>query len=157
MGPDSSKPQNVHLPQTVTYLRQMLQNSSDALPLTLKHQIDCLKDIDSIPKRIPKRIMKSQFIATAVSALVASDTPTTCCKAACKAPLAKYYSIDKSLCGETCIDPKRYNLLHIFEKGLTASVSSISPCADKGYTVYVNSPTHGGFGIAVTVDLYKKP
>ena len=80
-----------------------------------------------------------------------------CCLGACPTGTGKYYSIDKmyNQCGETCIDPKRYSLLHLFEPGLTASPESNSPCAEKGYAEYVNSPTHGGFGISVTLDLYK--
>jgi hypothetical protein len=70
----------------------------------------------------------------------------------------RYYSIDTrhDLCGECCMNPKDYNLYHIFERGLKkAEDGDFSPCTGLGYPVYTGeTPTHGAGPIKMTLDLY---
>ena len=54
------------------------------------------------------------------------------------------------------MNPKFYWLYHIFEKNLALDENSNTPCADRGYTVYKNTPTHGVWPVTVTLDLYDK-
>lgn len=101
----------------------------------------------------------SLLLVLSSAALVSAGGPHStvkCCTKACPNGQEKYYSIDKKFnqCGETCFDPLRYNILHIFEAGLTSSPTSNSPCADRGYSDYINTPTHGVFGLSITLDLY---
>merc|ERR1719273_955999 len=51
------------------------------------------------------------------------------------------------------MDPKNYKLYHIFEPGLKKA-SSNTPCSDRDFTVYMNTPTHGFGPIKMTLDLY---
>jgi hypothetical protein len=45
--------------------------------------------------------------------------------------------------------------LHFFEKTLQKSDSfNDSPCLDRGYSAYLNTPTHGVLGLTATLDLY---
>ena len=68
-------------------------------------------------------------------------------------------------CGETCLDPSKFKIYHLFEKNLTAATggppNTTHPCslqltaADTHYTVYNSTVTHGVPGLlAVTLDLY---
>jgi hypothetical protein len=88
---------------------------------------------------------------------------TPCCQGACKEPgMEKYWSIAKGIlgqshCGEACMDPKKYNLYHFFEKNLTKAENTVTPCHDFGYTVYDSTPTHGFGPVKMTLDLYDKP
>ena len=81
-----------------------------------------------------------------------------CCETCDDAKKVKYYSIANDsgpwLCGETCIRNFFYPIFHIFEKNLTKSTWTNSPCKDAGYTVYQETVTHGGGGLYCTLDLY---
>ena len=79
----------------------------------------------------------------------------------------KFYSVDHGMghqpfCGETCLDPKKYKLYHLFEKNLTkATEYPTHPCMHqfdtKGghYSVYTKTVTHGVPGLlSVTLDLW---
>jgi len=91
-----------------------------------------------------------------------SNGDALCCEGKCqKAGEEKYWSIAKGLfggehCGECCMDPKKYDLYHFFEKNLTKSASD-TPCKEFGYTVYDSTPTHGFGPVSMTLDLYNKP
>jgi hypothetical protein len=77
----------------------------------------------------------------------------------------KFISVDHGMghapfCGETCIDPKKFNTYHFFEKNLTQDNTS-HPCAHqytpdgRFYSVYNGTVTHGVPHIlSVTLDLY---
>merc|ERR1719198_9448 len=84
------------------------------------------------------------------------DEPTTPCCHDCSEPLEKYYSVDKIMgnCGEACMDPKKFWIYKIFEPGLAKDENSNSPCADRGFHDYKNTPTHGVWPITMTLDLY---
>ena len=119
--------------------------------------------------------MKFLYLATAALALVqgeqqftqksdffesflpkeAKDEPTTPCCIKCTEPLEKYHSVDHTFnhCGEACMNPKQYWLYKIFEPGLEKSRTN-TPCADRNYTVYKNTPTHGFGPVKMTLDLY---
>ena len=91
-----------------------------------------------------------------------------CCANACTAPEIKYYSVDHGMfhhpfCGETCLDPKKFSIYHLFEKNLTVADGE-HPCSrqfteDGGfYSVYNSTVTHGVPGLlSVTLDLYEEP
>jgi len=104
----------------------------------------------------------SKLTAKCQNDLVAvEDTP--CCVGACKvAGEEKYYSVAQSIfgtkhCGECCMNPKNYNLYHIFEKNLTHADND-SPCAKTfGYTKYDSTATHGFGPVKMTLDLYDLP
>jgi len=95
-------------------------------------------------------------------------SPTTavaakpCCRGTCSEPgMKKYWSIAHGLfgtkhCGECCMDPKKYNLYHFFEKNLTLS-DQPSPCHAFGFTKYDSTVTHGFGPIKMTLDLYDLP
>merc|ERR1712159_134024 len=67
----------------------------------------------------------------------------------------KYYSIDTRFdhCGESCINPLHFWFFKLFEKGLERAETN-TPCADRGYSIYLNTPTHGVWPIKATLDLY---
>jgi len=85
-----------------------------------------------------------------------------CCEGHCvDSSKAKYYSVAKSMsgkkhCGECCMNPKKYNLFHFFEKNLTKADND-SPCKVFGYTVYDSTDTHGFGPVSMTLDLYNQP
>ena len=93
------------------------------------------------------------------------ESNTPCCAGSCTAPQVKFFSVDHGFghspfCGETCLDPKKYNLYHLFEKNLTQATQE-HPCAHQfdpsggHYSVYAKTVTHGVPGLlAVTLDLY---
>merc|ERR1712199_118368 len=95
-----------------------------------------------------------------------SPTPAVaakpCCRGTCSEPgMKKYWSIAHGLfgtkhCGECCMDPKKYNLYHFFEKNLTLS-DQPSPCHAFGFTKYDSTVTHGFGPVKMTLDLYDKP
>ena len=74
-------------------------------------------------------------------------------------PTVKLYSIDPIFdqCGEACLNPKYFWVYKVFEPTLSVDANSNTPCADRGYTNYKESPTHGVWPIKVTLDLYAKP
>ena len=82
--------------------------------------------------------------------------PTDPCCHACTAPQVKYYSVDKThgMCGECCMDPKHYWIFKIFEPALALDNSTNTPCADRQFTEYQYTPTHGAGPITMTLDLY---
>lgn len=91
---------------------------------------------------------------------------TPCC-VGCNAPEVKYYSVDHGFghtahCGETCLDPTKYSLYHLFEPNLTLATLD-HPCSkqytpDGGfYDVYTETVTHGFPGLLeVSLDLYSE-
>jgi len=97
--------------------------------------------------------------------VVFKDSHTPCCNKPCSAPEVKFFSVDHGwghspFCGETCLDPKKFNLYHLFEKNLTRATVE-HPCAAQfdpvggHYSVYNKTVTHGVPGLlAVTLDLY---
>merc|ERR1711907_885472 len=90
--------------------------------------------------------------ATIVEEVKDSNTP--CCNGTCPEGTKKFYSVDHGMghqpfCGETCLDPKKYKLYHLFEKNLTkATEYPTHPCMHqfdtKGghYSVYTKTVTH---------------
>ena len=88
------------------------------------------------------------------------------CCATCVPPFYKYISVDHGFghppfCGETCLEPNKYNIYHIFESNLTKAPNISNPCAHEytpnghKYSVYNQTVTHGWSGLlSVTLDLY---
>ena len=87
------------------------------------------------------------FLVAAVSSFLTKTEPTEhCCIACTVVGEEKYYSIDNShgMCGECCMNPSLYNVYKVFEWGLAKDEKdSATPCADRNYTRYMYSPTHG--------------
>ena len=81
--------------------------------------------------------------------------PTDPCCHKCTEPLEKYHSVDHIMnnCGEACMDPKDFWLYKLFEPGLEKSDTN-TPCSDRKYDDYRNTPTHGFGPIKMTLDLY---
>lgn len=52
--------------------------------------------------------------------------------------------------------PSNFWIFKIFEPGLEKSISN-TPCADRGYTDYKGTPTHGVPPITMTLDMYHLP
>jgi hypothetical protein len=100
------------------------------------------------------------MLGLVVLGLVIAVEPGPCCRT-CTLPKAMYISVVSSepFCGQTCIDPKDFNIFHVFEKNLTrdpggACARQYAPDG-RFYTVYNTTVTHGVPGIlAVTLDLY---
>merc|ERR1712166_1302013 len=82
--------------------------------------------------------------------------PTTPCCGECTGPQEKYYSIvtSKNHCGECCMKPSQFWIFKIFEPNLAKDDSSDTPCADRKYTEYLSTPTHGVYPVSMTLDLY---
>lgn len=88
-----------------------------------------------------------------------------CCET-CDPPKLKYISVDHGpfhppFCGETCLEPSKFNIYHLFEPNLTKTDASHKGCAQEytptggKYSVYNKTVTHGWPGIlSVTLDLY---
>lgn len=97
--------------------------------------------------------MKTHFVVLAamLAAAVAEDM---CCKT-CTEPAEKFLSVDtkRNMCGETCMDPKDFKKFHFFEKNLQKA-DSATPCADRGFSTYNNTVTHGALNLKITLDLY---
>ena len=97
-----------------------------------------------------------KFIA--IAAILGSASADLCCKT-CPDNLIKTWSIDKihNECGEGCIKESMFNIYKIFEAGLVKAESNTTPeCANRGYTLYDTTATHGiPHILSVTVDLYK--
>ena len=87
---------------------------------------------------------------------IKSEVQADHCCTSCTEPKKKYYSIDKlhNKCGESCMDPKDYWKYHIFEPGLAKDWNTTTPCADRKYSKYNSTPTHGFGPIKMTLDLY---
>jgi hypothetical protein len=86
-----------------------------------------------------------------------STAADLCCEGACVTEgEEKYYSIDTrfNTCGECCMRPEDFDLYQKFEKGLTASNGTITPCADLDYIYYIKTETHGAGPIKMTLDMY---
>merc|ERR1719231_1449560 len=83
------------------------------------------------------------------------DDPQNPCCIQCTEPQEKYHSVDHTFnnCGEACMKPSNFSIYKIFEPGLEKSETN-TPCADRNYTDYVNTPTHGVWPITMTLDLY---
>jgi len=86
------------------------------------------------------------------------------CCSNCTLPQQKYYSVDHGFghapfCGETCLDPSKFNIYHVFERNLTKS-NETHPCARQyapdghKYSTFNSTVTHGAFGLKITLDLY---
>lgn len=86
---------------------------------------------------------------------IVDDEPTDPCCHDCTAPLEKYHSVDHIMnnCGEACMDPSKFWLYKLFEPGLEKSETN-TPCADRKYDDYKNTPTHGFGPVKMTLDLY---
>lgn len=82
------------------------------------------------------------------------NTQNLCCQS-CKGLEEKYYSIDPimNFCGECCMEPKWFYLYKVFEWTLKKAETN-SPCADRNYTLYKSTPTHGVWPVTMTLDLY---
>ena len=104
--------------------------------------------------------MNSAFINIASAGGKEHNVETPHFQGPCMDPTtAKYYSIEESVqhCGETCIEPRKYKILKVFEAGLTAAIAEDDnyPCKSHGYDAYLNSPKHGIPGvISAQLDLY---
>ena len=81
--------------------------------------------------------------------------PTDPCCHDCTDGLEKYHSVDHIMnnCGEACMDPSKYWLYKLFEPGLEKSDTN-TPCLDRKYDDYRNTPTHGFGPVKMTLDLY---
>jgi len=88
--------------------------------------------------------------------VVVKEPADECCNVCEVEGEVKYYSIDTrhNMCGECCMNPKDYNLYHIFEKGLTLATNPLNQCEELGYPAYDSTVTHGAMGITMTLDLY---
>ena len=95
-------------------------------------------------------------IASLLFAAVVSEEK--CCEECTVEGEIKYYSVDTlfNRCGECCMNPDKYWIYHIFEKGLTEATVD-HPCAELGYTEYEKTETHGAMGVTMTLDKYKQP
>ena len=94
-----------------------------------------------------------------IAALVATTSADLCCvKCGVDDEKIKAFSVDTTmnLCGEACMMKKDYWKYHIFEKNLKLADDPLgTPCADLGYTDYINTVTHGVPHIfAITLDLF---
>jgi len=101
-------------------------------------------------------------IGLALNKLLVGETAVEaapCCEGGCDvAGEQKYYSLAQGIfgtkhCGECCMDPKKYNLYHFFEKNLTKA-NRPSPCHAFGYSKYDSTVTHGFGPVKMTLDLY---
>jgi hypothetical protein len=75
------------------------------------------------------------------------------CCISCSLPAVKYYVIKNNKCGESCIDPKDYSKIKVFEAGLVLANSN-TPCADNTYNKYDTTVTHGFGLLKATLDMY---
>ena len=102
--------------------------------------------------------MKVFALAALLGTTMASYTDLCCTKCTGEG-IIKTWSIDTTHneCGEGCIPEDKFWLYHIFEKNLTkASSLTATECANRGYTLYDKTETHGiPHVLSVTVDLYK--
>ena len=89
---------------------------------------------------------------------VVSVEEEKCCSKCTNEGEVKYYSIDKKydMCGECCLNPKKFYLFKIFESGLTLAENE-NPCETLGYSSYEETETHGFLFLKVSLDKYKKP
>lgn len=75
------------------------------------------------------------------------------CCTSCSLPAVKYFTINNNKCGESCINPKDYSKIKIFEPNLELATSN-TPCPDKSYTEYNTTVTHGIGSLKATLDMY---
>jgi hypothetical protein len=75
------------------------------------------------------------------------------CCTSCSLPAVKYLTLRNDKCGESCIDPKDFSKIKIFEPTLELATSN-TPCADQRYTFYNNTVTHGFGTLKATLDMY---
>ena len=100
--------------------------------------------------------MKSAVLA----ALLGCPLVTTniCCNK-CDESQIKTYSVDHIFneCGEACLVEKDFWKYKLFEPGLTkATAIDATPCADRNYTIYDKTDTHGiPHVLSITLDMYK--
>jgi len=99
---------------------------------------------------------------------VCHDTVEKPCCQNCKTPLQKFISVDHGFghapfCGETCIDPKKFGIYHLFEPNLTKAENISNPCGHqygpngRTFSHYNSTVTHGWPGVfSVTLDLYSQ-
>ena len=85
------------------------------------------------------------------------DDKTNLCCQKCTGEEEKYYSIDPifNFCGECCMKPSLFWVYKVFEPTLKKAETN-TPCADKKYTIYKSTPTHGVWPVTMTLDLYDK-
>ena len=60
------------------------------------------------------------------------------------------------ICRKTCIKPSEYQKFHLFERNLTKAATN-SPCADAGYTDFLETDKHGFGPIKAILDMYMQP
>lgn len=77
------------------------------------------------------------------------------CCTTCGEGTLKYYSIPKiqDNCGESCLNPDDYKKYKLFEPGLTLADTN-TPCADRNYSIYLGTFTHGSPKLNATLDMY---
>ena len=102
--------------------------------------------------------MKSFFVLCVVVAFASLLVHRTECKTCNTAQgYHKFYSVvtdPAPRCGESCITDAMYPIYKIFEPGMMNATDN-TPCADRNYTVYNGTETHGIPGIlSVQLDLY---
>jgi hypothetical protein len=75
------------------------------------------------------------------------------CCVSCLSPAIKYVSLRNDKCGESCLDPKDYQRIKIFEPTLVKAETN-TPCADKQFTIYNGTVTHGIGTLKAILDMY---
>ncbi|KAK3256391.1 hypothetical protein CYMTET_34473 [Cymbomonas tetramitiformis] len=88
---------------------------------------------------------------------ISNETNTPCCEACPTLGHRKYYSIDRSAntCGESCLEPTKFQEYKKLEPGLTYSDGTSShPCSDHGFAKYTETLTESAGEIKMTRDMY---
>jgi hypothetical protein len=75
------------------------------------------------------------------------------CCTSCTLPQVKYFTLNNNKCGESCINPKDYSKIKIFEPNLELATTN-TPCPDRSYTEYNGTVTHGIGSLKATLDMY---
>jgi hypothetical protein len=105
--------------------------------------------------------LRQKYSLASQNKAVKTTSPTTtdgqkCCST-CPQGQEKYFSIPKFFrhnCGESCIAPEKYDIYKVLEPDLTKADTN-TPCADRGFTTYVNTETHGKHTpVAIALDMY---
>ena len=109
--------------------------------------------------------LRASHLRACTSGICHDNVSEPCCTT-CQAPLVKFISVDHGFghppfCGETCLNPNRYGIYHLFEPNLTKAENISHPCAHqyspdgRKYSHYNSTITHGWPGVlSVTLDLY---
>lgn len=75
------------------------------------------------------------------------------CCTSCSLPEIKYFSLRNNKCGEACINPKDISKIKIFEPTLDQATTN-TPCADRSFTEYNGTVTHGFGTLKAVLDMY---